>query len=1586
MIKQDRHLFKGLNMDSARSIHSQEYLVGAQNIRISSSRAGTLLAITSFKGNKSVKLYSYTKDEQGNITGYETYNGDKISGICLGSVVLNNYLILFVHESEGVDVIYRLTLITEGEENGGFLVSTLAKGDMNWDLEHPIEAIPNYELDTLQTVYYVDGKNILRKIYIDDNHVEASSTVQSTGTLTGDETLTVTKQIGGEFPPGTVQYAVTYLNPNGQESSIIAVSQLQYTVANNTPYGPDETVPVAFSITIDNIQEGYEYLRVYAIVKTSNNATPQCRVVQSVKIGDQTSITVIDDGIKGSAIDGTFLLLNFTGAPVGSTIGVKDDLLFLGNIKESYNTVEVPFPENTDINNLTTFEWVQSGPTESTLYNYDTEANYPRDIATSKYDSNVKTFKYNEIYRIGLQFQHQNGLWSEPIELNAENQFVVDKHPDKQQTGVKVVHGKIVLNSSGETFQEFINVRPVVIYPAENEKRVIAQGVLCPTVFNIQQRKDGTAHALSSWFFRPNTNISFQWYYPNSMPGLTNHGNEANLYNYRNNVSDPDSYVECQSRGIWYEFRHMYPIPSNHHKNAEIQSIWTPPRLTNTEPYKTDYFNCAPDKDNPYHFLPNTKWLDYGNVEQWKEYFYIDSNILTFHSPDIEFNVLTQQAAQDSNLKLRILGTVPANFTSSYERITGTPTTAVQTYQPDNASIYSFWGFYNNPNTQVFGTRSFGTDNTPVGALGVANMFLDFVCVDRSNDGKADFNDTEAFYNYAIYPWHRDGALNNYGSNYTASEVHTSSGLYDQKFLSNFRVSSEIKWLDTPITADITTPGIWQSDWSANNILTLNMSKRGASGDPGDLPSSIIYKGALDFLSVVTANNFLANATNQGYDVQYLDQRSEDRAYSYRQSHPDYDEYTTLNEYIQNGNRLEGQRLIINNPDDGDLQNGGFSQNALELTKSRGYPICASPLCGKSRWETANIEQTEHLKRGAYRWISWLAFLDCLCYTQDNSTPEAGHEKVEIWQTYGMDPVPIQYKSTTHAAFALCCQNEQITTLPQFNCFSNADGSFSSLDPVYTYVAPWIQGLGNVRSRLVSNSGNQIAEGLYLAELYREDTKISNSESSETWYLAGPQVQLNKLGNTTIYVTEGDTYFQRYDCLKTYQYNSTAKNNIVEIYSFLCETRVNLEGRYDINKGNYPDNTAMNPNNFNIINNGYTQDDIYFAQQNVQNIGAEAENYNTSIIWSEPKINGEEVDSWLQFNSTSIYNLDGSLGSVTALKKFNNELYVFQEGGIGQILYNNRVQIPASDGMPIEIANSQRVQGVRYLTVNGGCQNKWAITQSKHGIWFIDNRQSSFNLFDGNNITDITQQQGMRSWINNNNLSLEPWNLVNTQSFNNYRLFYDQTLDDLFIVGNTLETSPYYSTLTQSFNSFVNYENTSFMLNLRDNFYGIKQNGNSFNVWMQNDGDYLDFYDTRQPLSISFISNQDEPLDKTFDWIEYRADALTTEDKVNPNESFTHIDVENEYQKGSEKLSYRSFTYPESKDEVDTKWKLSSNLKRKFRIWRALIPRDNSQQGKPALNRMRNPWLKITLTKEADPETVIPNMFTLYDLSVQYSI
>ena len=124
---------------------------------------------------------------------------------------------------------------------------------------------------------------------------------------------------------------------------------------------------------------------------------------------------------------------------------------------------------------------------------------------------------------------------------------------------------------------------------------------------------------------------------------------------------------------------------------------------------------------------------------------------------------------------------------------------------------------------------------------------------------------------------------------------------------------------------------------------------------------------------------------------------------------------------------------------------------------------------------------------------------------------------------------------------------------------------------------------------------------------------------------------------------------------------------------------------------------------------------------------------------------------------------------------------------------------------------------------------------------------------------------------------------------------------------------------------------------------------------------------------MELIGNPEPLVDKIFTNLEFRAcvDGEGVEVESTPYAPYIPFDslyAENEYQKGELKLQYKHglgrmqhYHRETSEGEVVDS---SSPLNRKFRIWRCDIPRNN-KGGKP-LDRMRNTWLKVKLTKTLD--------------------
>ena len=412
---------------------------------------------------------------------------------------------------------------------------------------------------------------------------------------------------------------------------------------------------------------------------------------------------------------------------------------------------------------------------------------------------------------------------------------------------------------------------------------------------------------------------------------------------------------------------------------------------------------------------------------------------------------------------------------------------------------------------------------------------------------------------------------------------------------------------------------------------------------------------------------------------------------------------------------------------------------------------------------------------------------------------------------------------------------------------------------------------------------------------------------------------------------EGDTYFQRYDHLKTYPFTLEDENSVTEIMSFMCETRVNLDGRYDNNRGN-TSNLYITPENFNKLNQVYNQKDNFFTYKVSTDDTSVLNKFPNVVTWTKTKTAGELIDTWTNITLASTLDFDGDKGSITALRMHNNNILAFQDKGISQILYNENVQISPTNGVPIEIANSGKVTGKRYLSDSIGCSNKWSICRTPNGTYFIDDITKGIFLLN-NQLDNISDRLGFHSWINSRSTGINVWN---PKDFSGFVTYYDKVNGDVFFISKD-ECLAFSEPLGQ-FSSFYSYENVPYFSNILDRGLWVKDG----KLWLHNEGDYNTFFNSYQPFYTTVISNPDMTQDKIFNTLEFRADSWNSEGKL-LDTTYDTLSVWNEYQSGESKLTH-VLGRP-------------SSLKKKFRIWRANIPRAIVNNR----DRIRNTWAYIKL-------------------------
>lgn len=456
-----------------------------------------------------------------------------------------------------------------------------------------------------------------------------------------------------------------------------------------------------------------------------------------------------------------------------------------------------------------------------------------------------------------------------------------------------------------------------------------------------------------------------------------------------------------------------------------------------------------------------------------------------------------------------------------------------------------------------------------------------------------------------------------------------------------------------------------------------------------------------------------------------------------------------------------------------------------------------------------------------------------------------------------------------------------------------------------------------------------VGDQLPIMQLERNNYTYDTSESAmktATWIKCGDQIVLNSSKDTDIYFDEGDYFYGRFDSLRTYPYAESDVNSITEIISGMLCSRINLDARTDRNRG--ISTPTVSPENFNKFNTAYDQLNNYFTYSWVNDSNESVyRSFHNTIQWSLTKTYGADIDDWCNIQDSNSLDLDGDKGELTVLKKFGNNIYAFQSSGVSQILYNEQMQLSSTEGVPIEIANSGKVNGKRYITDIQGCQNIFGVEITPSGMYFIDGINKTIYLMAQNGqLEDICATAGMKSWALDN---------INSS----WRCYYDRyTQEILFLSSNSCIA---WNDVFRNFASFLSYEGLYYYASLGARTYIFQNVGDNTHLWLKNAISKTNICGIYHESYLTIVANPQPTEDKIFSNIEFRADCFSSNDSYLPDNTFTHLRVWNEYQDtGLVPLSYKGQSiFRDDKGNYITSRDIPSNLKKRFRIWRINIPR-----------------------------------------------
>lgn len=1674
----------GMNRDLSVSAFNSKFSFENMNLRLVTNEGNTSMSWVNEKGPALLELSLRNGEE-------------RLSGTPIGTAVINHTLIVFTtneNDEHSPDRIYKLNY---DADKGRMYGSLLYQGDLDFSVGSPLETLVSYESDTIQKVYWTDGRNQPRVINIaaDEDVVQKWTTVSGTvdsyfdfvPVINSSAGIKVTKdEGGGTFAPGVIQYCFTYLNKYGQQSNIVDVSPLYYLCHPDRGAAADDSVSCSFTITVERKKEGeddmffdrnFNYLRIYSIQRTSLDSAVITRLVADVPFSDAesyckedsagddveyTGFAFKDDGASGSAIDPEELLYIGGRDITALTMTEKDQTLFMGNITVKDSVVD-------DIQRAV-YDKLGKNAVQ-----FDADKKLVLDIAKGIYsytnemkdggDKDITTFKGGETYRFGFQLQKKDGEWLDPVFIGDYENGVYPVTSVYDNT-VRLVTAEagIPLKDLVKDISKYRKIRPVVVYPDIQNRTVLCQGVLNPTVFNAFDRIDNSPFAQASWFFRPymvNTTVSSE---ASSTVGsvLAKHvkAEEVGLETW-NAVSNTDSYIKNNQEVV-------YALVANV-TDAQLSSILEDGYIYGSIWYSFDI--DTGDISNPGKYY--THEFDRGYVRLTD---YGGTGLYAFFSSDRWFGELKLEIngverfledQHDGNyFVVRYLANNEGLDVVSAGNDNGTAVSIYKYLKQQDYSLYFQKGigeeksdeyylkikYYDDDEVHywIVTFTAYGSATAKLGDKGKGSGLSYLHYAPLKAQGDMDYNSPEGAEEVEI-----QGSVNYYDGVFdtkSAGEAKSNSQFFvDQSVVTlnspDLDVDTDVQlWSKenlklrvvgaVPITANTSSHSITTS----SNMLEVNHNTEKASGKfgAGELDVNAVYQNISLFAGHRLVSDYLWNDVTVISDTDKDDKIRTANGYSNFLVFP-WQRSGSLN----NDWRSEGEASsYLKTKKESDLL---FSSQSEYLSKSGmvdfGETSVASHLTENDHVINYRLARQKETMEDA----NYYPNIDKVLYNTDGYKPIA--DKINYGNVNGpvsdyvldlTSPVSMKYKSTSHLAIALRSEDgSRIPLLPydgtdtykdkndaggtvirHYGEYENAaageaDTFWNDTDMMFTQ-----RGV-DMSKLFVSGGVHQPFNFLWLGELYKEPANRFGGTSksalmANTWLVGGDAVDIGDGRDVRLVWDRGDTYYQRYDCLKTYAFTPEDANQIVEILSFMCETHVNMDGRYDRNRGQI-DNTDMSPQNFGLVNTAYSQRDNYFNYRILDNDANKGASYPNQVYYTKTKTSGADVDLYTNVSLGSVLELDGDKGGVRGLRRLGGNILAFQDSGISQILYNDNVQISSTAGVPIEIANSGKVGGKRYLSEAAGCSNKWSLCSTPSGIYFIDSNDKGVYLLGGENgLTNLSLAKGFNSWSRNNIPDYSGgWN---PSSFGDFVTYYDRVNGDVLLISE--ESCLAYSERTGTFTSFYSYGGVPYLVNLDNVGIWIRPDGGSSDLYLHNGGAYSTFFGETRPYWMTLVCNPEPSLSKTFTNVELRAtvegDGNGADDEVfRPTLPFDSAEAWNEYQHGYNALAnllgrHLSSRYAFRHDGYGKNGDRYNSLKRKFRIWRCDMPRDNAatdssrEEGAAyaygldsdlgvtrfkahPLDRMHNPWMYLKMKKDFG-EGDTPSKTEIHDITVTYYI
>ena len=336
---------------------------------------------------------------------------------------------------------------------------------LNFSIQHPIEAIGRYETDTIQRLYWTDNYNTVRTLNVKAPNISSLTPddLSINPSITFSKPKIESVSNGGNLPSGMYQYAYRLRNTIGAETRFSPLSGLVHIVKaaegesyweysedpeNITEYvgnEPGELCQKAITLELTNIDTDYDFIEIAAIYRTTKEGVSNSYIFKSKRI---TGNTIRVTHSNNTDIVSLISLVELTAFNVNilraKTISTKDNRLFIGNVITPIHDIEFDaraFRYKRDDGLIHAGDIAEDVSTyadpDFDPYNYN-----PEDYSQEELETNLNAINpYNELIDGVIDSEKHYKYQKDGRTLGGEGKYVKYEFIKKQLDGDRFVAG-----------------------------------------------------------------------------------------------------------------------------------------------------------------------------------------------------------------------------------------------------------------------------------------------------------------------------------------------------------------------------------------------------------------------------------------------------------------------------------------------------------------------------------------------------------------------------------------------------------------------------------------------------------------------------------------------------------------------------------------------------------------------------------------------------------------------------------------------------------------------------------------------------------------------------------------------------------------------------------------------------------------------------------------------------------------------------------------------------------------------------------------------------------------------------------------